>query len=211
MDESEEKKLKKQNEEEEKKTDKKRSDVYLLLVELLFGIIIGVSLTDYHAELVPLRFNFENAAILIAYITVLASFLAYFVNVGKLFHMNLTRFVFDLVLLYLYFQLIYSLRVDLIYYLAIFPWIFGIYVVWQYFDYREWGGNLSRRFSYSVPIFTGFLAIWIYYYSIPEKVQLVSNESGIRFEGVGNLEWALLGLVFFLVIGYRIASRLLKK
>ena len=51
--------------EKEETPDQKRSNVYVLAIEIIFSVIIAVSFTDYHEQLVPFIFDFEGIMILV--------------------------------------------------------------------------------------------------------------------------------------------------
>lgn len=193
-------------------TAKKRSAIYVLAIQVIFGVVIGVSLTGYHKELVPFSWDFEAAMILVTFSVVFASLIGYTIAIKARYHKNFIRFALDIILLYLYFQLIYSPQSSFEYFLGIFPWIFGLYVIWQFFEYREWKGSLWKKFSYGLPFWGAFLGIYIYYKIFSSlAIQKISDEvSRLDYEPVGNAEWWILGILFFLTIGFRIASYLIK-
>lgn len=128
-------------------TTKNNSDIYFIIIQVLFGIVIGISFIDYHDDLVPFTPNFETLLIVTPYFTVLASFAGYSITIKNRPHRNVTRFIIDLFLLYLYYQLIYSVQFHFKYFLAIFPLIFGSYIIWQILEYREWKGSGGYKFE----------------------------------------------------------------
>jgi len=187
---------------------KGRSETYVLAIEIIFGIIIAVGLLDYKAELVPITFDFETAMILVAFSTVMSSLVGYMYIIKKRYHRNLNRFVVDLILVYFYFQLIYSPLESFAYFVSVYPWIFGGYVVWQVFAEKEWKKQLLlKRFVYSLPIFGAFVGIWVFYTNQANQAIIISKEGEKLLYGqVGYTEWGILLFIFLLVIGYRIAS-----
>lgn len=145
--------------------------------------------------------------IFVAYTTVLASLIGYKITIKSRYHKNINRFVLDLILLYLYFQLVYSPKYDFGYFLGIYVWIFGTYVIWQILDNEEWGGKLWKRLIYSIPISVAFFVTWAYYNSLTTKIEIISMESErLNYETITSTEWGILAVVFFLVIIFRIVS-----
>jgi len=193
-------------------TAKRRSKIYVISIQIIFGVIIGASFIEYNLELVPISSDFESSFILVAYSTVFASLIGYSIVIKAQFHKNLFRFVIDIILMYLYFQLIYSPQINFGYFLAMHAWIYGLYVLWQFLEYTEWGGSLKKKLSYGFPFFGAFLGIWIYYtYYSSSTMQKISLEmSRLDYELVGNLEWGILLGIFLLTIGYRYTSYKIK-
>jgi len=185
--------------------------IYKLAIEIIFGVIIGVSFIGYHKELVPFAFNFETAMIITAYITVLASLVGYMITLLTREHKYVYRFVIDLVLVFLYFQLIYSPKHDFELFLSIFPWIFGLYLIWQAFEYYEYKNapnysGFKRKVVYSGPIFAISLVVWIYYVFVyaEKAINVAAEGTAISYENVTSVEWVLLGIILGTVLGFRI-------
>ena len=184
--------------------DKDRSEIYVMSIQVLFSIIIGVSFLDYRTTLVPPAPNFETFTILAAYSTVLASLVGYSIAIKKQFHRNVRRFVLDVILLYLYYQLVYSPQKDFTYFLSVLPWIFGIYIFWQYLEHREWGNSFRKKFKVSFTIFVIFLGMWIYEAFFNTDTIIVDNNiNSLHYQNVTYVEWIILGGVFVLVLGFR--------
>lgn len=188
------------------------ASVYKLAIEIIFGVIIGVSFTDYNKVLVPFALNFENVLILVGYITVLASLVGYSITIIKREHKNVHRFAIDLFLVFLYYELIYSPKHSFEFFLSVFPWIFGGYLIWQVFEWYEYRGQkdvysgLKPKLTYSLPNFFISLGIWIYYdffYQL-KAVNFSTEESSIKYDGVTHVEWILLGITLANVLGFRI-------
>jgi len=186
--------------------DKTRSDIYVISIQILFSVIIGVSIIDYHTTLVPFNANFETFTIVAAYSTVLMSLVGYSIAIKKQYHKNVWRFVLDVILLYLYFQLVYSLQEDFIYFLFMFPFIYGIYLIWQYLEYKEWGGSLRSKFSYSIPIFAIFVIVCLYEVFFNTNRIVIDNSNPLQYQSVTIVEWIIMCIVFALVFGFRVLS-----
>jgi len=189
-----------------------RSKIYVLAIQIIFGVIIGVSLINYSVELVPIAFSFEQAMVLIAFSTVMVSLIGYSITIKARPHRNFSRFVIDLILLYFYFQLIYSPLQSFEYFLLWFPLIFGLYVLWQYLEAKEYKSISAKNFRFSIGIFVGFVLIYVAYYFHPNKIQNLSIEvSKLDYGQAGMIEGGILGLVIFLVILYRLLYYLIEK
>ncbi len=176
---------------------------------------MGISFVDYNKELVPATFNFETCMILVANVTVLVSLVGWSIGVKVRPHRNVSRFILDVILLYVYFQLVYSPLHGFEYFLGIFPWIFGIYALWQVLEYREWkngedGKSISlKRFLKTVGYTTGIaIALGLLYYiyeSLPSKIHIISKVGEqLQYSSVSMCEWYVLMTVFGLVMGFRL-------
>ena len=90
--------------------------------------------------------------------------------------------------------------------------IYALYVIWQFLEHREWGGNLKKKLGYGIAFFVAFLGIWICYKfltsSTMQKISLEMNQ--LEYESVGYLEWGTLLIVFALTISYRSVSYYIK-
>jgi len=191
--------------------DEQRSGIYATSIEIIFAIIVSLSFFTFYQELVPLSLDFESTLILVSLCTVLASLVGYLDSIKKRPHKNLKRFVVDLVVLYFYFQLLYSPGVSFEYFLQLYPIIFGLYLAWQYFEHKSWRNRFFRSNGYTIPFFAAFLGLYLYYQSLPQKIQAAFDATGrLQYNDVGNTEWLILLFVFLLVIGFRIASYFIK-
>lgn len=193
-------------------TVKENSTTYVLVITVLFGIIIGISLTDYQKELVPLEFNFETVMILVAFATVMTSFVGYSIAIKNRYHKNIWRFVLDIFLLYLYYQLVYSPQNGFGYFLWIFPMIFGIYVIWQYLEYLEWKdetGTKSYKSEDFEKIIGGTILFTFVFFLIAllydGSITLQDTTDGIlNYRPVTIVEILILGTLIGLIIGFRV-------
>ena len=195
------------------KENKHKSRTYLLTIQILFSIIIGISFIDYQKELVPFNWNFETAMIFVAYATVLLSLIGYSIAVKYRYHRNFLRFGLDLFLLYLYYQLVYGLQNSFDYFLFIFPIIFGVYVIWQFLEYVEWrrddGNDKYKRkeflilFFGTLTFFAIFLAIFLFYDGTSMNVNK-GTDLVLNYRPVTDLEINILGLIIILLFTFRV-------
>jgi len=218
---------------EKKPCQQTKSEIYVSAIQILFGIIIAISFIDYHKTLVPpFNYNFETLLIFVTYATVLMSLIGFSIAVKNRFHKKIWRFGIDVFLLYLYFQLVYSLQFSFDYFLWIFPMIFGSYVVWQVLEYYEWKSTdnekpyTHKEFKW---VFGGtffftivFLLVALSYNGIVEEkngyflhdldMGLINGtaiveertDGVLHYLNVGDIEWKILGFLVALVFGFRI-------
>jgi len=120
--------------------------VRLNFLDIIFGVIIGISFTDSKSLLVPFSFSFETLTLLLAYSIVFSGWLGYHyfaasVEVrlsrpeaeegreGQKSVRDPTNVVMELVTLYLYFYLLGSVK-DFSTVVGIMPVIFGLGLIW---------------------------------------------------------------------------------
>jgi len=181
---------------------KQISDIYLRLADVIFGVIIAASFFQFQDDLVPFVFSFNTMMLLVAYIIVVLSWIGYHKAVEDKPHKDWSRFVIDLVLLFLYFQLIFTRNLE------DFIWtnmlIFGLYLVWvikRRFEYKPEEGKETTeiiKIIRSVVIFIVLIGLY-YFYSNME----VDNSVEIFF-GNSISEWGFLGTVLVINLVYRI-------
>jgi hypothetical protein len=189
-------------------TNETKSKIYVLTIQILFGIIIGISFTDYHKELVPFRYNFETIMIFVAYSTVLLSLIGYSITIHYRYHRNFLRFSLDIFLLYLYYQLVYSPQNSFDYFLSIFPIIFGIYVIWQCLEYLEWRKKDYPKKEFrkivlgTIVFFAIFLAISLLYDG--SLIQTNAPNQILNYWPITDNEKIVLGSIIVLLFLFRI-------
>jgi|GEM_PF-5823137 len=189
-----------------------RSRVYVDLVDIVFAIIIGVSFTDFKEILVPPTPEFTTVTLLLAYVTVVASWVGYHRAVKDHVHKNVGRFAIDLILLYLYFVLINTVG-NLTALLGIFPWIFGFYMIWmlmRFLEYRKGPDRFKIRdhvigIIRAPMIFIGSVAVFYYY-----PIFYSSEHERVLYNGT-YVDWAAWSITLTLVLLYRILPELAKR
>jgi len=195
-------------------TAQENSKTYRLVIQILFAIIIGVSFTDYHKELVPFSYNFETAMIFVAFSTVLLSLVGYSIAIKSRYHKNFSRFLLDVFLLYLYYQLVYSIQNSFDYFLWIFPWIFGVYIIWQILEYGEWRNDDDKEKRYekkdflktvggTTAFFIIFLIIALWYDGSGTIQNITEPNNALNYWPVTNIEIGILFTLSFLLFGFR--------
>lgn len=107
-------------------------------VEFLFAGIIAITFFSFFEQLVPLKFDFRAGMILIGFITVLADMIGYFRMIDARPYKNIHRFILDLILLYLFFQLLYSSDDSFEFFLLMYPIIFGFFMLYTAVEFREY-------------------------------------------------------------------------
>lgn len=187
-----------------------KSKVYVLTVQLLFGIVIGISFTDYVKVLVPFKFNFITGMILLSHATVLLSIVGYSFATKARYHKNFLRFPLDVLLLFLYYQLVYSPKQSFQYFLSIYPIIFGIYLIWQILEYLEWNRkNYGKKeflivFIGTILFTVAFVYILTSYHGPISLYGDYDKDHMINYWPVSDNEKHILYALGGLIVGFRI-------
>ena len=173
-------------------------------LEFIFAVLIGVTFFNFYEELVPLKFDFFAIMILIAFITVLADMIGFIRTIGQTPYKNLKRFILDLILIYLYFQLLYSPIFSLEFFLRIFLFIHAGYIIWTWLEHREYKNDkyyketpTKVRYLKKAGAFAVAFAIWIYY------ALFYPDQTVAPYESASIIEWFLLYSTLAIVIGNR--------
>src|SRR5690349_564151 len=125
------------------------SKVYIGFIDVLFGVIVGVSFTDFRAILVPIILKFETFTLLLAYVTVIGSWIGYHIAIENKPDRSVYRFIVDLIILYLYFYLIYSVQ-NFNVVVMMLPVIFGFYIIWDFTRVMEDYNDKLREYRKGV-------------------------------------------------------------
>lgn len=104
------------------------TQVYVGFIDVLFSVVVGISF----AQFVPITLEFKSFTAILAYATVVASWVGYHkaFGSGSDKYKGPYRFVIDIILLYLYYYLINSFN-NFPLMLVILPIIFGFYLLWE--------------------------------------------------------------------------------
>ena len=132
-------------ESENKVLKQKISDTLAISISTMFAVLIGVTFFMFFEELVPLKHDFQAVIIITAYVTVLADMIGYLRTINIRPYRNLKRFILDLILIYLFFQLLYSFMVSFEFFLIMNVIIFSFYLVWTIFEYTEFKQDKTFR------------------------------------------------------------------
>jgi hypothetical protein len=125
--------------------------IHLDLIDIVFGVIVGVSFTDFREILVPISIKFETFTLLLAYVTVIGSWIGYHRAINRKPDESVVRFIIDLIILYLYFYLIYSIR-DFLTVIMVLPTIFGFYTIWAIvrdIEFKKKGESVPKGVIYN--------------------------------------------------------------
>ncbi|MEW6043661.1 MAG: hypothetical protein AB1608_05315 [Thermoproteota archaeon] len=175
-------------------------------LELLFAVIIGVTFFNFYDALVPLKFDFYAVMVLVAFITVIADMIGFMKNIEIRPYRTFKRYLLDLIILYLYFQLLYSSLISLEFFFRMYVLIFGAYLIWVWFEYREYKNDkeyrktsMKARYVRKAVCLAISIAIWIYY-EVTSTTKLVYGEENPY--GFATLtDWFLLFSILATVIG----------
>jgi len=175
-----------------------------LSLEFIFAVLIGVTFFNFYEELVPLKFDFFAVVILVAFVTVLSDMIGFIRTIGIRPYKNLKRFIVDLILIYLYFQLLYSPIYSLEFFFRIFLFIHAGYLIWTWLEHREYKNDeyykktpTKTRYLKKAGAFAAALAIWIYY------ALFYPDQAVSPYESASITEWFLLYSTLAIVIGNR--------
>jgi len=182
--------------------EKRISDRLVALVDIVFGVVFGLSIPTIFGSNTTLALpnslaeivTPSNTALLIAYVAIILSWVGYHKAMEhypfKIGHGGTMRFFIDLAIVFSYAVVIYA-RDNLTVYLAIFPLIFFFYFIWDVVLNREYGRRVTSEWislRYSLVL----LVIWAVYY----------------FVGMARLgPWIFLALVLLLNFGFRYEKR----
>jgi len=175
-----------------------KARIYIDLVDILFGIIIGTSFTQFF----PISLNFQAFAVFLAYMTVIGSWVGYHRAIIKSKDKKSElRFIIDLVLLYFYAYLIFSVN-DFPSMVTIFPIIFFLYFIWSFARSKE-TDEPFRWESYS----NNKNFVFTFLFFIQFMLYIVFHE---RFKGsfvvidAPLLDWLTLFISMAMIIIYRV-------
>ncbi len=114
-----------------KYSDKNSSELYELLLDVIFGMIIATSWNNNKAILFdPNTFKFEAFTLLLVYVTVVAGWIGYHFIIKKRPDINPYIFFIDLVILFLYWYLVNSVGFFSII-IMLLPMIFVFILLWD--------------------------------------------------------------------------------
>ncbi len=173
------------------------TQVYTGFVDILFGVVVGFSFTQF----LPITLEFKAFAVILAYATVVASWVGYHTALvkGSDEYNKPYRFVIDLILLYSYNYLIDQSAKDFPVMLYIFPIIFGFYVLWELSRLWEWGKNANVIFR--IKWNTIFLVLFLIQLSAYILVQSYGRPPNLL--GTSWLQWVFWIASMTMIIGYR--------
>jgi len=173
------------------------SKYYVSFVDIMFGVMIAESFTSFKNEL----FNpgFDLAVLLVAYFTIMTSWLFYHRSVQVLPEEKWERFALDVAILFAYFILITTHKdFDII--VKAYPILWVLYLLWDWLKAKEHKGK-RVRVLWSVPylfIFAGIALLHSWVTSVP---QLIVSWASWMFPWTN---WIELVALFATILVYRI-------
>jgi len=178
--------------------ERKLSDRLVSLVDIVFGVVFGLSIPTVFGSNTTLTLpkdiseiiNLSNVALFVAYLAIIFSWVGYHKAMEKYpFRIGLggtRRFFMDLVIVFLYAILIYS-RVTMQLYLAVFTAIFFLYILWDLTLDREYGSRIATP-RITLKYLSLFLAIFLIY---------------LYIDATNEMDGIFLAVVFILNSGFR--------
>jgi hypothetical protein len=144
--------------------------------------------------------------VLVAFITVIADMIGFIKNIEIRPYQTFRRYILDLIILYLYFQLLYSPLVSLEFFFKMYILIFGAYLIWVWLEYLEYKNDkeyrktsMKTRYIRKVGCLAIGIAIWVYYALIntEQLVYHIDNPYGLAT----LTDWFLLFSILATVVG----------
>ena len=169
----------------------KVTQVYVSFIDVLFGVVVGISFVQF----VPITLEFKTFTALLAYATVVASWVGYHkaLSNGSDKYIGPSRFVIDIILLYLYYYLISSFN-NFPLMLFIFPIIFVFYVLWELSRLIElWKKNEPK-----------YRIIWNSIFLILFLIQLAAYSYFTNLSNVEWFQWTFWTVSMTMILLYRI-------
>jgi hypothetical protein len=138
----------------------KQSKIYVGLVDIVFGIILGESflhITTVGVPLLTLRF----ATLALAYGVVVSSWVGYHRSLRKQWHLMPWRFIIDLFVLFDYWVLV-TFYSDFSTFLWAILALFGLYMVWGLFKAVEFENEAVRYVKRLPYVCVALALLWTY-------------------------------------------------
>lgn len=197
-----------------KQSSSDQSKIYLPLIDIIFGVIIGASFISLSKNLVPVKstltpfyLDFEQFTIGTAYLIIILSWIFYHEAVKKREPQLNLRFAIDLILLYLYFYILFSFEKISDYVFTVLL-MFLLYLAWSVKrDSEEWiEKNWKKYYSVklnliklirTIGISICSLVLWIIYDNL--TVEELNQEVLLGL----NSDWLAIIFIMIFVIAYR--------
>lgn len=181
---------------------KSSPEIYSGFIDILFAIVIAQSFVlledkDWYRPYFeyPVINAFNITLILLVYTLIITSWIGYHESI--IHHKETVyRFIIDILLLFLYYLAFVSIK-DFNFILTIFNIIFFIYLIWDFFRIFE---NYKSKEKWKLVKRTGVTAL---FFTIYFFVHEIYNTIIIGVEGI---EWAILIVMFVLLIMYRVSK-----
>ncbi len=184
--------------------------VYLSLVDIIFGVLIGGALLTLKDELVPIELeHFETWSIYVSFLIILLSWVFYHKAVFEQGLKISKVLIIDLFLLFLYFYILFSFENFSDYVISVTV-MFGLYMLWSlvrdfnnknknesWAEYYKSGKNQLKR-SRAIGIFLASILLLILHYAIT-----TTNYYQVK-TGEGIVDSITLFLITSFAILYRI-------
>jgi len=118
--------------------------IYLTLVDIIFGVLIGATLVTLAPQLVPVKLQlFETWSIYVAFLIIILSWIFYHKAVFEQELKIDLMIIIDLFLLFLYFYILFSYN-NFPHYVVAVTIMFGLYLLWTIV--RDYGKKKKKTF-----------------------------------------------------------------
>jgi len=184
---------------------------FLQLVDIIFGVIIGATLVSLATELVPIKLDlFDTWAIYVAFLIILLSWIFYHKAVHEQ-KLELNKLIiFDLILLFLYFYILFSFN-NFPHYVFATCIMFGVYLTWtiirdsmkknssqSLINYYKSDKKHQLKLGRSIGIFVASVILLFLHnhFTTPNYSEITPGDGGV--DGV------VLLVIAFLAVMYRV-------
>jgi len=145
-----------------------KGDIYVIGVHILFGIVLGVGFTEFKDVIFPLKFNFQVFMLIAVFSTIILSWIGYNNRILKFGHGSAALFSIDIIIVFLYFNMVFSIEHSFSDFLLSFPLIFGFYLIWDFIKskkdsvsfLKKGEGDFDKTFT-EIISFLILLGLWI--------------------------------------------------
>jgi len=190
-----------------------KNDIYVTGIHILFALVIGSIFASFSEDLFPItvmEFSFKSVLIFITLATIILSWVGYNKRIEEYGHESGTLFVIDIVIIYFYFQMVYSINESFKIFALSMALLFVAYSVWYYLKYRQDHKKRNiKKFQFQIIALIGSTAIFFILFGAIET-ELISNvvfnvqDNEIdQTSNERNLVWVLI-LMAVLLIPFRL-------
>lgn len=193
-------------------------DKYVIAVHMLFAISLSVIFIEFSEDLFPPTFSFKTILLVTVFATILLSWIGYNNRIEVRGHGSSILFVIDVIIIYFYINMAYSINDNLSQYVLSLIMIFVAYLIWYPIKYFQDRGNKENSDSSSkddkrqiitIIVSVGILATIYILLSIGIMVdieptsEMINGKEEKKYENVQLLHWVVLVILWGILITFR--------